>query len=457
SFGISGTNAHLILEQAPATTPPANDGAGDPVLDAGAVLVPLSAKTGPALRVQAQRLHRYATETPQSAPADIGFSLATTRATFDHRAVVIAGDRDQLLSGLDALATDRSIPYVVAGAVDPRRGKTVFVCSGQDSQYPAMAAGLYTASAVFRKHIHACAEALAPFVDWSLIDVITGTDQTSCLDRVDVVQPALWAVMTSLGHLWRSCGIHPDAVIGHSQGEVAAAYLCGGLTLTDAARVIAVRAKALTALSGRGGMATVHQSSTCTEQLLAPYAGQLHIAAINSSATTVIAGAPDSLEQFLHTCHNNDIRARRIPVQYAAHTSHVEPIQQALLHDLADITPQPGHTPFYSTITATPHDTSSLEADYWYRNLREPVQFHTTAQALLADGHRTFLELSPHPILTPAIKEISANGHPEPGLVLGTLRRGHNDVTEFLTAAARLHAHGLPITWNTLFQGQNPQ
>ncbi|MBI0300315.1 SDR family NAD(P)-dependent oxidoreductase, partial [Streptomyces sp. PRKS01-29] len=260
SFGMSGSNAHAVLEQAPADDAPGH-GAGDGV-PAGELpeITPwvISGRSDAAVEAQAERLLRHVRERREVSPADIGLSLVTTRSVFEHRAVVLAGDGDGLLNGLGALAEGAAAPGVVRGAA-AARDQAVLVFPGQGSQWVGMAAALLESSPVFAERVGECAAALAPFVDdWSLGDVLRGGEgAAAALERVDVVQPVLWAVMVSLAELWRSYGVEPAAVIGHSQGEIAAACVAGALSLEDAAKVVALRSKALRALSGLGGMVSV--------------------------------------------------------------------------------------------------------------------------------------------------------------------------------------------------------
>ena len=243
SFGISGTNAHVIIEESPPVEPADGD-----VPRPSVVPWVLSAKSAAALEAQARRLADFADAREQLDAADVGWSLAG-RSTFEHRAVVLGEDRGQLLAGLGELAHGLPGAAVITGRAAPA-GKTVFVFPGQGSQWIGMGVELLDTAPVFAEQMNTCADAFGEFVDWSLIDVLRGTPGAPGLDRVDVVQPALFAVMVSLAELWRSIGVRPDAVIGHSQGEIAAAYVAGALSLRDAARVVTLRSKLLLALSG---------------------------------------------------------------------------------------------------------------------------------------------------------------------------------------------------------------
>ncbi|MDT3395901.1 type I polyketide synthase, partial [Streptomyces sp. B1866] len=241
SFGISGTNAHVILEEAPAEEETPADDTGEP-RPLPAVPVLLSARSEAALREQADRLRAHMIEQPDVPVLDIGFSSVTTRAQLERRAVVVASDRGALLSGLAALTSADPAGHVVEGR-PVSGGKSVFVFPGQGAQWVGMAVGLLESSPVFAERIAACGGALSEFVDWRLEDVLRGVEGAPSLERVDVVQPALWAVMVSLAALWRSHGVEPSAVVGHSQGEIAAAVVAGGLSLKDGARVAALRSR----------------------------------------------------------------------------------------------------------------------------------------------------------------------------------------------------------------------
>ncbi len=450
SFGISGTNAHVILEAAPA---PQEAEPAEPVGDTLPV-VPwlLSAKTEEALRQQAARIADFAA-TQDSGPLDVACALAATRARFAHRSVIVSGAGGDPVEGLRALAKGQALPQLVSGvAGDP--GRCVFVFPGQGSQWARMAVELLDSAPVFRERMHACAEALAPHVDWSLIDVLRGVQGAPSLERVDVVQPALFAVMVSLAELWRSFGVEPDAVVGHSQGEIAAAAVAGALSLEDAAAVAALRSKALTALAGTGGMASVARPAAQVAALLERWPGRLEIAAVNGPAATVVSGDPDAIGEIVAACEADGIRARAIPVDYASHCSHVESIRDHLLEVLSDIVPRSSSTAFYSTVAGGVLDTRELTAEYWYRNLRQTVRFEETTRALLAAGHRTFIEASPHPVLAMAVQDtLDESATAQPAAAIGSLRRDEGGWQRFTTSLAEAYVHGVRVDWRPLLDG----
>nr|WP_171166653.1 type I polyketide synthase [Streptomyces sp. I05A-00742] len=444
SFGVSGTNAHVILEQAP------EEEAIQAVASGGdtAGLVPwvVSARSAGALRAQAGRL---AEAVRDADPGRVGWSLASGRSSFEHRAVVMGDGREELLAGLGVLADGGVAPGVVTGTAGEVDG-AVFVFPGQGSQWAGMAVELLDSSEEFGEWIGRCERALEPVVEWSLTDVLRGVEGAPGLDRVDVVQPALWAVMVSLAGLWRSVGVEPVAVVGHSQGEIAAACVAGGLSLEDGARVVALRSRALLEIAGEGGMVSIPLSPGEAEALAGRWDGRISVAALNGPRSTVVCGDAGALDELLAHCEEHEIRARRIPVDYASHSEHVERIHDRIHQDLADIRPRSGSVPFHSTLTGQVEDTAGLDADYWYRNLRNTVRFESVISGLLAAGHRAFVECSAHPVLTVGVEE-TAQEAGVPAVAVGSLRRDEGGRRRFLTSVAEAYTRGVPVDWTTVF------
>jgi acyl transferase domain-containing protein/acyl carrier protein len=444
SFGVSGTNAHLILEEAPADEP-APVGERRPV---GVAPVLVSARSEAALRAQADRLRAYLAGRPELSLVDVAFSSAVTRARLEHRAAVVATDRERLLTGLGALSVGEPVDGVVEGR--PGDGKAVFVFPGQGAQWAGMAVELMDSAPVFAGRIAECGQALSSFVDWQLVDVLRGVEGAPSLERVDVVQPALWAVMVSLAELWRSYGVEPAAVVGHSQGEIAAACVAGGLSLEDGARVVALRSRLVRErLAGHGGMVSVALPVERVEERLSPYQGRVSVAAVNGPATVVVAGEPDALDELVAGCERDGVRARRVAVDYASHSAQVEAIEAELLKSLAPVVPVPSRVPFYSTATGGFIDTAELDAGYWYRNLRGRVGFEPAVRALIDNGAGCFIEVSPHPVLTMAVEE-TADGR---AAVVGSLRRDEGGLQRFVTSLAEAHVAGVGVDWSAYYAG----
>ncbi|MHC3471303.1 type I polyketide synthase [Streptomyces sp. 7R007] len=438
SFGISGTNAHLIVEEAPReTTEPAPE-PGD------AVPWVLSAKSAPALRARAGQLAEHLAAHPEPTAAEVGWSLLRTRTAFEHRAVVTGAGREDRLAGLRALADGGPHPEVTAGLADPGGVGPVLMFPGQGSQWAGMGAQLLDESPVFAARIAACEQALAPHVDWSLTDVLRGDGREYA--RVDVVQPALWAVMVSLAAVWEHHGVRPAAVIGHSQGEIAAACVAGALSLEDAAKIVALRGRALRALSGHGTMASLLTDEQQAARLLAG-AEDVTVAAVNSPSAVIVSGPTAQVTAVVAAAGEQGLRARVIDVDYASHSPQVDRITDELTDALARITPRAARTAFYSTVTAAPCDTAALDTSYWVRNLRRPVRFADTVTALLAAGHRVFVEAGPHPVLTPAVEECADHAG-TPAAVVPTLRRDRDDQAQLTHALARAWTAGVRVDWH---------
>jgi acyl transferase domain-containing protein len=453
AFGVSGTNAHVVIEQAPAGIVSEDDGV--PAGRSANPVLPwvVSAKSGGALREQAGRLAAVL-EDDGRALVDVAFSLTTSRAEFPERAVVVAGDRANLLAGLSSVAEGESSVNVLTGSADVE-GRTAFVFPGQGSQWVGMAVELLESSPVFAASFELCEAALRPWVDWLLSDVVRGQS----LDRVDVVQPALWAVLVSLAELWQSFGVAPDAVVGHSQGEIAAAYIAGALSLEDAARVVALRSKAIAALAGTGGMASIAEPASAVEARIASGGWQdvVSVAAVNGPSSVVVSGQPKALADLVAAAQAEDVRARLIPVDYASHSAQVEAIETELLEALAGIQPRAGRIPMLSTVTGEWVDTATLDATYWYTNLRQTVRFEEATRALLDEGFRAFIEVSPHPVLTTAVQETIEDAGDWKTVVVGSLRRDEGGWDRFLTSLAAAYVRGIAVDWSGAFSGLNPR
>ncbi|UPZ33560.1 SDR family NAD(P)-dependent oxidoreductase [Streptomyces sp. LRE541] len=478
SFGVSGTNAHLILEQAPGSAPegagagegggaaparpPVDSATGRPptaVPGASPVMqvVPwvLSARSPEALREQAARLRDRVSADASPSLADVGHSLVATRSLFEHRQVVIGADRDELLAGLNAAAEgDESVVGVVSGTTKPV-GRTVFVFPGQGAQWVGMGRELWESCPVFADQLRACAEALAPHVSWSLIDTVCGGPGAADLDRVEVVQPTLFAVMVSLAKVWRSLGVTPDAVIGHSQGEIAAACAAGALTLQDAARTVALRSRLLATTTGDGGMAGIVAPEHRVRDLLERTGSGAVIVAVNGRYSTTVSGEAVEVRKLIATCASESVRATWIPASGPGHTPLMDQFEDRLRDELGGITPVAAPVAFYSTVTGGPIDTTELDAAYWFRNMREPVRFEAATRRLLDQGHGAFIEVGAHPLLMMNIQEMLDSTPGAEGVAVGSLRRGDGGLARLYRWAAQAFVAGVAVSWEGAFQGRH--
>ncbi|MFJ4689655.1 SDR family NAD(P)-dependent oxidoreductase, partial [Streptomyces sp. NPDC088789] len=448
SFGVSGTNAHVVIEAAPADP----RGPVDDAVNAPDGLVPwvLSGRGEAGLRAQAGRLAAFVRGAGGGVSATgVGAALKGTRAALENRAVVLGGDVPALLSGLDALAEGRSDTAVVTGAEAGAPSGTVFVFPGQGGQFVGMGRGLLGSWPVFAERMAECEEALAPYVEWSLGEVLTGSDE-GWLGRVDVVQPVLWAVMVSLAEVWRAAGVVPDAVVGHSQGEIAAAVVAGRLSLSDGARVVALRSRALRELAGRGAMASL----VLSEQDVAEYLPQdVTVAAVNAPGQIVVSGPPDQIAELCARLDGRGVRARRIDVDYASHHAQVEQIAGELRAGLEGLVSRAGEVAMWSTVTGERVEAADLDAGYWYRNLREPVRFESAVRAAHAQGQGLFIEVGPHPVLGLALSTVLAD---QDARVLHTLRRDQQDETQLPRSLAEAWIAGAPVDWQHFFPVDTP-
>ncbi|MEJ2870702.1 SDR family NAD(P)-dependent oxidoreductase [Actinomycetospora sp. OC33-EN08] len=438
SFGVSGTNAHVVLESAPGVS----DG---PLLTSDVRTAPLaqpwvlSARSAGSLRGQAERLAAWAREHSGFVTSGVAAGLVG-RSRFERRAVVV-GEGEALLAGLDALAAGEPAATLVSGEAGPASGP-VFVFPGQGAQWVGMATALHAEEPVFADALAECCTALESHLGWNLqAALLDGSDES--FDVVGV-QCASWAVMVALARLWASWGVTPAVVVGHSQGEIAAAVVAGGLTVEQGARVVARRATVIREhLAGHGAMASVPLPAA---ELELPEG--LSIAAVNGPASTVVSGDVAAVEQFIAAC---PVEAKRIAVDYASHSQHVDAVVDTITTELDGLSPVTGAIPLFSTVRAELLDTADMDAGYWAENLRRPVQLQQAIEALVEQGHGVFVEVSPHPVLTGAVGDTVPDA-----LVVGTLRRDHGTRGQALLALGALHVRGITPDWDAVIGEATP-
>ncbi|MEU8652050.1 SDR family NAD(P)-dependent oxidoreductase [Streptomyces sp. NPDC048737] len=464
SFGVSGTNAHLVLEEAPeglGQAPAEEDApvrpAGDPATGQAPAGVPaavpwvLSARSAEALREQALRLRDGVAADPDLPVAGVAHALVATRSLFEHRQVVIGADRDGLLAALTAAAEGARSPAGVVRGVAKPVARTVLVFPGQGWQWAGMGRELWESSPVFAQQMRACAQALEPWVDWSLIDTVCGGPKAADLDRIDVVQPVLFAMMVSLARVWRSLGVTPDAVIGHSQGEIAAACAAGALTLPDAARIVALRSRLLATSTRDGGMAGIVAPEHRVRELLERTGSRAVIAAVNGPYSTTVSGEAAAVRELIATCESEGVRARWIPASVPGHSPLMDRFEDRFRDELGEVAPVASPVEFYSTVTGDLLDTAELDAAYWFRNLREPVRFEAAVRHLLGPEHSAFIEVSPHPLLTINIQEMLEATPGADGVVVGSLRRGDGGLARLYRSVAEAFVAGVAVSWEAAF------
>ncbi|MBF6416320.1 type I polyketide synthase [Nocardia cyriacigeorgica] len=454
SYGITGTNAHVILEEAPVPSVVGHRRTRrrEPSpLRRPIPMWPLYAASPSALVAQAAALAAHVRSNGDLSEVDLSWSLGTTRSALTHRAVITGSAKEELVARLAEFATEAPAPLGVAVGKVRHGPGPVFIFPGQGSQWVGMGDQLLADSPVFARSMERCAEALRPYLNFDVIGVLRG-EGSAHLERAEVIQPLLFAMYVSLAELWQSLGVGPAAVIGHSQGEIAAAHVAGALTLDEAARVVALRSAALRAVGRRGAMASVAMPADRTRESLCRWSDRLDVAVVNGPSATVVAGDAEAMTEYLRQCRQLGVETRLLPVDYASHSEHMETLRDRILADLAGITSRPARVPVISSTTGEIIDSTGLDASYWYENLRRTVHFDKAIHRALTAGYRQFVEISPHPVLTGAIAEIASTVDIDAG-VSGTLQRGRGGGENFLAAVADAHAHGAEVDWAALYPG----
>ncbi|MGC2163614.1 MAG: beta-ketoacyl synthase N-terminal-like domain-containing protein, partial [Silvibacterium sp.] len=449
SFGFGGTNAHVVLEEAPPEIPEMRDAERK----IGTQLLPLSARSPEALRSLA-RAYQHLLATAESAALlrDICYTASVRLSHHEHRLAVSGDSPAQLLESLEAFCQGEAHPGLSSGRkFSSRRRKLVFVFPGQGGQWFGMGRRLLEQEAVFREVVERCDLAMRPYGDWSLLAELMATDAAnSRLNEIDIIQPALFAIQVALAALWRSWGIEPQAVVGHSLGEVAATYVAGALSLDDAVRVICHRSQLFKRTNGQGAMAAVELSVKEARRALVGSEDRVSIAVSNSPTSTVLSGDPAALAAILDQLQSRDIFCRMVKVDFASHSPQMEPLRADLLQALEGIQPQAESVPIYSTVTGQASNGLGFDPPYWARNMRQPVLFSTAVQHLVEDGHDIFLEIGPHPTLLSAMQQ-GFHHFGQEGAVLPSLRREEDERTVLLGSLGALYTLGYPVDWSLIY------
>ncbi|MFD4575156.1 SDR family NAD(P)-dependent oxidoreductase, partial [Streptomyces sp. NPDC058479] len=449
SFGFSGTNAHVVLEEAPPEPAPVAPGVPSPgaATTAGPLAWPLSARTPQALRAQAARLLDHVTGRPDLAAADLAHALATTRPAFEHRAVLLGADRDALVADLARLASGDLRPETAGPAV--RAGLTAFLFTGQGAQRPGMGRALHAAFPVFAAAFdEVCAHFDAGLLETSPRDTVLG-DAGDLLGRTGHAQPALFAVEVALYRLVRSLGVTPDHLLGHSIGSVAAAHAAGVLSLPDACRLVAARARLMDALPEGGAMVALQATEDEVLPLLDGRDGDAGIAAVNGPRAVVVSGEESAVRDVAARIEALGRRTKRLKVSHAFHSPLMDPVLDAFRQVAASLTYHEPLLPIVSDVTGRPAAPGELtDPEHWVRHVRQTVRFHDGLRALEGLGVRRTLEIGPDGTLTALV----ADGFAAPADTAATalLRPGHDDLTTFLGGLARAHAHGTAVDWAAL-------
>ncbi|HEX4962422.1 MAG TPA: SDR family NAD(P)-dependent oxidoreductase [Thermoanaerobaculia bacterium] len=446
AFGFGGTNAHVVLEESPVRRQEKEE-------EGAAVLLPLSARSAEALAARARALRDRAQAGAIDSLADLSFTSGARRAHHDHRLAVVCRDRAELIDRLTGFLRGEPRPGLASGHAAALIPTPVFVYSGQGSQWWGMGRELMAAEPVFRAALEEVAAALAPCVEWSLLDELAAGEERSRLAETEIAQPALFAVQVALTALWRHWGVEPGGVMGHSSGEVAAAWAAGVLTLEEAARWVAERGRRLQGATGQGRMAMVSLPAEEARQALTGYEDRLAVAAVNSPSSTVLSGEGAALDEVTAALQGRGVFCRPLRVDYAFHSPQVEPYLEGIEEWLAGengVRPKPAAIPLVSTLTGKSATGRDWDAAYWRAQVRQPVAFAAAVATWLERGMSTFLEIGPHPVLTADLAECLRRGSERGGTVLASLRRGEGERASLLSTLGALYVQGQPVAWDRL-------
>ena len=448
SFGYGGTNAHAILEEAPAV---AAEPASSDDSDTGPWVLPISARAPKALLALAAAYRDLAAEDSGVRLRDLCHSAGVRRGHHDLRCAVVAESRAQLRERLAAVAEGAPAQGVARGDCAVKGQDPVFVFTGMGPQWWAMGRELYDTDPVFGRTAAAVDDLFRQVAGWSILDEMLAEEAVSHMAETHIAQPANFLLQAGLAAMWRARGIEPAAVVGHSVGEVTAAHVAGVLSLGDAVKVSFHRSRIQRKAAGLGTMLAVGVGEAEAVALLAAHGERVSIAAANSPSATTLAGDRDALEVIAAELERQGLFNRFLRVELAYHSPYMDRLQPELLAALADIQPQAPEIPLYSTVLGHRVDGVAYDAEYWCRNVREPVYFSKAIGGLMADGHRLYLEVGPNPVLSTSIKECARAAGVD-CLTVASLRRGEPERAQFLTALGGLYAAGTPIDW----QRQSP-
>lgn len=453
SFGFGGTNANVILAEAPnkqidePTNQPTNP-----------LLFPLSARTPEALNAAVTAHRNFVAETSHTL-ADLCATAALRRGQHDYRATFVAASTAELADQLQAFLDEVPSTTIATGQVADAPVKLGFVYAGMGTQWWAMGRELLAESALFLNAIEEVDQHFQPLAGWSIREALQQSEAESQIHETRIAQPAIFAIQVGLTVLWRSWGVEPSAIVGHSVGEIAAAHASGALSLADAVQVIYHRSRLQQTTAGQGTMLAVGLSAADVAPYLTDYQDRVSIGAINSPTSLTLAGDEEALRAIAGTLDTQKVFNRFLQVEVPYHSPQMDPIREELIESLQTLAPQSATTSLYSTVTGDLIDGSTLTGDYWWQNVRKPVRFadailHMHDQNDAAVTH--FLEISPHPVLVRSIQETlrqaGANAS-DTNQVISSLRREQPEWVTLLNALGKLYTQGYPIAWSQLVQG----
>jgi acyl transferase domain-containing protein/SAM-dependent methyltransferase len=453
SFGYGGTNAHVVLEEAP--EPVTTHVVQEEAASDAAYLFVFSGRSSEAVTAYAQlHVDLLTSDSPQRETAslrDIGYTLSLRRSHHDRRLAVVAHSTDELAENLAAFLAGERRPGVLTGRVESgERPGLVFVFTGMGPQWWAMGRELLQREPVFREVIERCDALFQRHAGWSLLDQFTADEQHSRMAETQIAQTTNFALQVALTALWRSHGIIPDAIVGHSVGEVAAAYEAGALSLEDAIKVSFHRSRVQQLAAGQGTMIAVEMPHQAANDALSEFQGRVSIAAINSPSSITFSGDHVALEELARSLSSAGYFCRTLNVEVAYHSHQMDPFKEEFLSSLEELAPRTPSIPLYSTVTGQHVNGPSLDGSYWWKNIRDPVRFNDVMDLALQDGNSVFLQVGPHPVLSSAIAECAAHQGRKVE-ILSSLRRQTEERGWFLGSVGSLFTLGFEVNWPHLY------
>ncbi len=457
AFGIAGTNAHIVLQEAPILNSTSDQNFTRPISDTQSsddrmYVLPISARSPSALHDVVQRMKNFIENGDDHSLNDLAYTTGTRRTHNDYRTSFIAQTIQNLDEQLSLFLEDwQAEGFPLA---EPTNRKILFVFPGQGSQWAGMGLQLMEREPVFRAVLERCSQAIEPLTGWSLIEILRSSQVKERLEHIDIIQPALFAMQVALAEQWRAWGIEPAAVAGHSMGEIAAAYIAGAISLEDAARVICKRSQLMRTVSGKGAMISVDLSFDDSRAAIQGYEDKISIAVSNSPRSTVLSGDPDAIDEVSANLKNKNILFRQVKVDVAAHSPQMEALRPLLEKSLDGLQTQPTAIPIFSTVSAKLEDGASFDIAYWGRNLRQPVLFSSVLKLALDQGFDTVIEISPHPVLLSAIEQGFGIFKPDSEVrfaALPSARRNENEQVVLLQSLGKLFELGHPIQWSRIY------
>jgi len=445
-FGFGGTNAHIVLEEAPRIPTSAQSDVTGPFI------LPISARSADALAKLAADYAKLLAEA--GSVSAVCRAASIRRSHYEERIAVVGSTANDLSDALRDIAAGRTRLGASRGRVVDGGG-VVFVCSGQGSQWTRMGVQLIHDEPVFRAVIEECDAGIRKHASWSLIEALESDEATSRLEHTEYAQPAIVAIEIAVARLWKSWGIVPAAVIGHSVGEISAAHIAGAMDLDEAMRLVILRGRLMERATGSGRMAAIFATPADVERRITRFGEALSLAAVNSPQSVVISGDPIAVEEMLRDCTAAGIGCRPLPVDYAFHSAQMQPFSDALVKSLGVISVREPAIPMISTVTGRGVQGVDLDAVYWGSNIRQPVRFADSIARAMDSGFGTFVEIGPHPVLSVSMQECIAATQRE-AIVVPSLRRNQDERATLLLSLGALYTRGANVEWSAVYRGAVP-